>query len=211
MDRTGLEEARTSRELLPQGHLAVFAHELFSNISDGFTGLVEIRTSIPVAAVTLKLTVNVRGDLVLTTLPIADLTKISTSTQFVFQHLATGAGFTTRLVLINPSTIAGGGRLAFLRSDATPLNLPLGGEAGSHFTYRLFASGARQFLPGDTTSLASILVLDRLTNAIVREIVVNEAGIVRPRIRLIDSAGHVRDDFDPVFSKRKIRHSRGLD
>ena len=56
MDRSGYIEATVSRTLESGMHLAVFADELFTNVGDGFTGVMEIRSNVAIAPVTLKVT-----------------------------------------------------------------------------------------------------------------------------------------------------------
>ena len=197
MDRNGNTEDSQTRTLLPGSHLAVYVHELFPNVTDGFTGLMEIRSSIAVASITLKLTVNVRGDLVLTTLPVADLTTASTAPRLIFPQIAIGGAFSTRLIFINTDTAtASSGRLSFFQSDSTNLVVPMGGETGSQFLSRLSAGGGRQFYPGNSARVAAITVIDPSEGKATTEITINEGNTVRPRFRITDSTGAARDDFD---------------
>src|SRR5262249_33510596 len=74
LDRFGFPISSVPQVLPPRSHLARFVREIFP-VTDGFTGLLEMRSSLPIVSVALKLTINRRGDLVLTTLPVADLTR----------------------------------------------------------------------------------------------------------------------------------------
>src|SRR5262249_19768522 len=118
MDRTGAILAATSRRLSAGTQLPIFANELFPDLSDDFSGLLEIRSTVAVALLTLKLTINSRNDLVLTTLPVADLSLTSPPVPIVFPQIAIGSGYSTRLVLINrDANRAANGRLNFLQFD----------------------------------------------------------------------------------------------
>src|SRR5207244_2723645 len=112
----------------PFGHLAIFAQELFpAEAQNGFTGVMEIRSPSPLYPVTLKLTINGRGDEVYTTLPVADLTRPVTAAQLIFPQIAIDGGFATRLIFLNPSTgTAATGRLSLFQSSGAALTVPLG-------------------------------------------------------------------------------------
>src|SRR5262249_48034243 len=53
LDRFGASIDTSVRTLPARGHIAVFAHELFPDLSASFSGLMEISSSIAVAPVTL--------------------------------------------------------------------------------------------------------------------------------------------------------------
>jgi len=197
MDRQGNEEADATRILEPGTHLAAFADELFTGIGDGFTGVMQISTNAPVAPVTLKITTSSRGDPVLTTLPVADLTQPLTGASMVFPQIAIGSGFSTRFIMLNADTARNStGALSFFTEQGTAWTLPMSGLSASGFPFDVAAGGGRQYLPGNTAQPSSIQVIDPSTNRPTTEITINEGNTVRPRLRLIDDAGMMRDDFD---------------
>lgn len=201
LERNGNVEATESRTLPASNHLAIFANELFSGVTEGFTGVMEIRSSVAIVPITLKLTVNTRGDLVLTTLPVADLTRVSSAASLIFPQIAIGGEFSTRLIFINPrATTDVSGRLSFYRSDGTTMTVPLGSETASQFPYRVSAGGGRQLYPGNLSRVSAITLIDPSSNTDTRELVINEGNAVRPRVRVVDSAGQSRDDFDVSFT-----------
>lgn len=198
LDRFGAPEVSINQVLPAGGHSAKFVHEMFP-IADGYTGLLEIRSSIPIVSIALKLTTNSRNDLVLTTLPSADLTQTSTGGPVVFPHIVIGGGFTTRLILINTSTAADStGRTAFYKSDGSAFTVPMTGQTGSEFGYRIVQGGGRELYPGNSSTLANIaLIGDALAVQTTSELPVNVGNIVHARVQMIDSMGARRDDFDP--------------
>ena len=154
-----------------------------------------------VALVTLKLTINRRGDPVLTTLPVANLADPPAETTRVFPQIAIGGGFSTRLIFINTDTTQTvTGRLRFHRSDGTRLAVPIGTATGNVFDYQVRAGGGRLFLPGNTASPARLVVLDRATQLETTEVVLNQGNRLRPRVLVVDSAGTVRNDFRVTYS-----------
>ena len=93
LDLTGRQLGVVRRILPEAGHLAVFADELFPDLTDRLTGVLEIASEVPFMPITLKLTVNERGDLILTTLPVADLTRPRPTGLLVFPQVGFGLGF----------------------------------------------------------------------------------------------------------------------
>lgn len=127
LDANGTFIETTSRELPAQGHLSIFAHELF-DLEPDFVGLMEIRSDLPIAPVSLKLTINGRNQSILTTLPVADLEGEPVSGSFVFPQMAFGVSvagdFSTRLSLISAETNeVSEATLNFWTSDGQPWDL----------------------------------------------------------------------------------------
>jgi hypothetical protein len=72
----------------------------------------------PAAAIALRGYVNERSDFLMTTLPIADLSR-STTSEVVIPHFAEGGGWTTEIALLNPSDAGVAGALAFFDQGGT--------------------------------------------------------------------------------------------
>jgi hypothetical protein len=104
------------------GHKAAFADEFISGLPAGFTGVLDISSSTLFAAVTIRSTVNQRGDFLLTTFPIADINQTA-PTPVIFPHIADGGGYTTEFILLNPSGPSNTS-LRFLGESGAPL--PIG-------------------------------------------------------------------------------------
>ena len=184
----------TTRDLAAGGHLSVFADELFSEAGEGFTGLMEITSPVPMAPVTLKLTTNTRGQSILTTLPLVDLTQTETSNSLIFPQVGFGdfggGAFATRLILIDQAQASGvAGRLNFFQSDGSALTIPLGQETGSEFPYQFAAGGGQQLRPGvaSSGSIAEI-ILDPVNPS--PEIVVNAGNTLQLAPLALDEEGN---------------------
>ena len=197
-DRFGNPTDTTQRTLAPRQHLPIFAHELFPEIVEGFTGILDIRSTYAVTAVTLKLTSNTRGDLLLTTLPVADLTQPPSSQPVVLPQIAIGGGFSTRIITLNPGTTASG-HLNFYVDDGTSLAVLMEEQTGSSFSYQLGSGAGRRFLPGNTAKMAFMYMADS-SGQPTSEVAVNEGGTVPIPVQALDTAGRIRDDFDPIFA-----------
>ena len=193
-DRFATEQKRVTQTIPAGGHLARMAGELFPAVSSGFIGLVEVQSSVAVAAVTLQLTINTLGEVVLTTLSVADLTRPLSADTVVFPQVVIGSGFATRLVFVNGPT-ASNVEMTFSNSDGTPMNVPIAGVTSNQFA-SAFASGeGLRLFPGDTATLSSLSLRDSGTNQPTTEVTINEGNTLRARILALDSAGKARDDF----------------
>lgn len=193
LNTSGTPLQTTTREVPAGGHLAIFADELFSQVREGFTGLMEITSLVPIAPVTLKLTTNARGQSILTTLPIVDLTRPETAASLIFPRIGFGdfgAGvLATRLLLINGD--AGSwitGKFSFFQPDGTALVVPLGQQMGSEFDDQIGAGGAREFRPGVITGAVVEVVIDP-SNPTVSEVVVNQGGALQLSPQAFDGNG----------------------
>ncbi|MDD5541538.1 MAG: VCBS repeat-containing protein [Acidobacteriia bacterium] len=101
------------------GHKAAFVGQFISGIPVGFTGVLDISSPTPIAAVTLRSLTNKRGEVLLTTFPIADY-NASAPFPVVFPQIAVGGGFQTQFI-----TLSGGAAdavtLSFFGDDGSSL------------------------------------------------------------------------------------------
>ncbi len=99
----GVTAAGTSQDSLQlpgNGHGAKFATELIAGLPAGFTGVLDITSATPFAALTLRSLNNERNDFLMTTFPIADVDRTAPS-PVVFPQIADGDGFVTEFILLN--------------------------------------------------------------------------------------------------------------
>src|SRR5437867_9736030 len=145
-------------------HFAKFIHELRDvapdfNLPASFPaatrfGSLEITSSQPVSVVALRLTTNQRGETLLTSTPIADLSASLTSSPVYFPQLADGGGYATTLILLNTSNGTEAGTLAIFDDNGAPLTLrDTSGTSGSAFPYSIPAGGAFVFQTGGQAAL----------------------------------------------------------
>jgi hypothetical protein len=96
----------TDLSLTGFGHRAAFVGQLLPSLPEGFTGVLEISSPLasapPFVALTLRSLSNARGEFLLTTFPVADLTQ-SPPQPIVFPQIADGGGYTTQLIMLSPS------------------------------------------------------------------------------------------------------------
>jgi hypothetical protein len=104
------------------GHRAAFVGQWISGLPANFRGVLDISAPATFAALTLRSLVNGRGDFLLTTFPIADLTR-SAPAPLVFQQIAAGGGYQTEFILLS-SGAAAILTLSLFDDNGSPLAVP---------------------------------------------------------------------------------------
>jgi hypothetical protein len=94
---------------------------LIAGLPSGFTGVLDISSSTPFVALTLRFLTNARGDFLLTTFPIADFNQPAPK-PIVFPQIADGGGFKTEFIELSAS------------GAVTTLTLSLFGDNGATFS-----------------------------------------------------------------------------
>jgi photosystem II stability/assembly factor-like uncharacterized protein len=87
-------------QLVWRGHDAKFADQLITGLPDGFMGVLDISSTRPFAALTLRLLYNERHDPLLTAFPIGDAQRTA-PLPAIFPQIAAGDGYATEFILIN--------------------------------------------------------------------------------------------------------------
>jgi hypothetical protein len=86
--------------LVGSGYVAKFADQFISGLPAGFTGVLDVSSTTPFAALTLRSLVNERDDFLMTTFPIADANQPAPS-PIVFPQIVDGGGYFTQFILIS--------------------------------------------------------------------------------------------------------------
>lgn len=97
---TGIGDSRGPLDLAPKGHAAAFADQFISGLPPDFTGLLDIRSATPFAALTLRSLYNERHDFLMTAFPVADLDQAAPH-PVVFPQVVDGGGYVTEFILIS--------------------------------------------------------------------------------------------------------------
>ena len=116
---------------------------------DSVVGTFTFTASAPVAMIALRGVTNEAGEWVATALPVGPVLPppspfSATSTDPVlFPHFASGGGWSTEVILVNPTWSRIAGTLEFRGPDAAPLAVTLAdGRTGSSFPYTVAANSA---------------------------------------------------------------------
>ncbi len=139
-DATGRVFGQGTTTVPANGQIAQFLSEAPYNSGTLAAGAFTFTSSVPVSAIALRGLTNERSEFLITTLPVVTPASSGggTATTTVFPHFADGGGWTTQIVLINPSTDqALTGALQFGTSITTD-----DGRSGTSFNYSIPAGSA---------------------------------------------------------------------
>jgi uncharacterized repeat protein (TIGR01451 family) len=144
---------------LPQSaHRALFINELNQIAPDfilppdfstdtGF-GTLEISSNQPLSVVGLRLTSNQRGETLMTTTPVSDLTRPVTSATLFFPQVVEGGGYKTSLILLNTSDSVEAGTLRIFDNRGAALGVRQAGSTlppSSTYAYNIRPRGVYVF------------------------------------------------------------------
>jgi O-glycosyl hydrolase len=82
------------------GHAAKFADEFITGLPSGFTGVIDIASATPFAALTLRSLKNERDDFLITSFPVADYDAIAPS-PVIFPQFVDGGGYITQSIFLS--------------------------------------------------------------------------------------------------------------
>jgi sugar lactone lactonase YvrE len=116
---TGIGTSQGPLPLPAKGHSAKFAGEFVTGLPAEFTGVLDIRSAMPFAALTMRSFSNERADFLLTTFPIANVNSAAPS-PIVFPQIADGGGYVTQFILLSPGS-ASSTTLNFYGETGVPL------------------------------------------------------------------------------------------
>ena len=102
-----------------KGHLATFVDERIWGLPAQFRGVLDIASDTPFAALTIRSLVNGRNDFLVTTFPVADVTRPAPS-PIIFPQIADGGGYKTEFILLNTG-FPGLATIRLFGNDGAPL------------------------------------------------------------------------------------------
>jgi hypothetical protein len=122
------------------------------NFSSSGFGSLEITSEQLISVMALRLTINQRGELSITSTPIADLSAVASSQPQFFPQLAFGGGYQTSLILLNTSTSPESGTIQFRDNAGSSLSVGLKGESEmiSQVSYGIAAGGVFRITTDET-------------------------------------------------------------
>jgi hypothetical protein len=140
-DSNGNQVANQIQTLRARSQLARYLTEIFSASLNGVRGSLTFDSDQPLAAAVLFEILNGRGEPVYTTCPVNRLDAGSSQPGAVFPHLASGSGYSTQLILANPTGNALRGQIRFTAQDGSPLALSAGSLDPSLIPYEVPPQG----------------------------------------------------------------------
>jgi sugar lactone lactonase YvrE len=118
----GVTAAGTSKgplTLAAHGHDSKFADQLITGLPSGFTGLLDVSSATPFAALTVRSLYNENDDYLMTTFPVADMNQAAPS-PMVFPQIADGGGYETQIILLSTDG-ASSTTIHYYDDDGAPL------------------------------------------------------------------------------------------
>lgn len=106
----------------PNGHTAKYITQLFAGLPADFSGVLNVASTQPNSFLTLRQTVNERGENIWSTLPVADLSNAPQGIQ-ILPQIVNGGGYKTETIVISTSTVLGTVYINFF--DEAGGNVPL--------------------------------------------------------------------------------------
>ena len=118
------------KNLAPGAHDQGFITDFFGSGVNNFTGTLKVDSDVAISALTLQLTNNQapRNEALFTSFPVADLTVPPPSGNLVFAQLVDGAGYQTRIILLNTTGNVISGNILFFKDDGSPASFNMNGS-----------------------------------------------------------------------------------
>lgn len=153
-DTTGATIRAGFTTIGPNQHLAKFIDQDPYLSGTGIQGTFSFTSTIPVSVVALRGFYNERSpsEFLITTLPVLDLASSGSSGTQVIPHFAAGEGWTTQIVLVNPTSTAQTGTVQFLDNSGVASSVSIDGGTGTSTAYSVAANSSRKFVITAATS-----------------------------------------------------------
>src|SRR5207247_3800339 len=123
--------------LRPREQLARFLNEAPFSGGNSIQGAFTFIASAPVAAVAIRGRTNERSEFLMTTLPVADLDAMVSRDTRTIAHFATGGGWRTEVLLVNPTDEVLSGTARFIGDD---------GRTIQSYSYRISPRSSRRLV-----------------------------------------------------------------
>jgi hypothetical protein len=152
-----------STTITPNGQVAKFLNESPFNGPSGLVwrGTFTFSSSVPIAVIALRGFTNERGEFLITTLPVVDLSAPSPAGTIAIPHFADGGGWKTQIVLVNPVDRPLTGTVQFLDPSGQDVTFEARygiGGVGSNTSF-LYSVSARSSLTLETSGAGAAVTV----------------------------------------------------
>jgi hypothetical protein len=129
------------------------------NLPTSFQGTFTFSSNVPISVVALQLYNNQRGEALITTLPVIDTSSTPGTIPAVLSQFTDGAGWSTSILLVNPTDTPMSGNIQFRGQSGAVVSLTANGQTAASFSYtiprrssfKLQTAGAGNFQSGSVT------------------------------------------------------------
>jgi hypothetical protein len=136
-DSTGQNFGSGSTTIPPLGQIAGFLDQPPFNGRSPIAGSFTFTSDEPIGVIALRGLTNERGEFLLTTLPVTDLNIPASQAKIAFAHYADGGGWTTDIVLENPTDIAITGNIKFADQSGQIATVTVNNQTNNTFPYSI--------------------------------------------------------------------------
>jgi hypothetical protein len=165
-DATGTDFGRGSFTLTANSLMQTYLNQPPFNGPPSLEGTFTFSSTVPLGAVALQGLTNQAGEFLYTTVPLAPITG-STSDPVLIPDFANGGGWTTQVILINPSDSPISGTVQFFSQrsatqDGQPARITVNGTSNSIFNYSMLPHTGLQLRTsggGSTTESGSVRII----------------------------------------------------
>jgi hypothetical protein len=206
--------------------MAVFLNQAPFNLSN-FNGTLTFTSNVGLATVGLRLLTNERGESIITSMPVFDMSAPLSNGTAIVPIVVDGDGFTSAVVLENPTDATITGSIQFLDPDGIPLSLTANGQTSSSFSYsiprrtsfKLTTAGTSatdvdataRVVPdmGQNTPFVFEIVSSRQNNVTATEVaaVATTGSVLRT---YVEAVGSVSDELGTVVAVANASANPGL-
>ena len=169
-DQNGTNFGSGTTTIPANRQIAAFLNQSPFNGGSSVSGTFTFNSSLPVGAIALRGLTNERSEFLITTLPVTSLSVAPSSTVAFFPHFADSGGWTTQVVLVNPTDTAMAGSVQFFQQGTTtaaaqPATVTIAGQSGTTFAYTIPARSSRKLqTSGQGASAGSVRVVPSANN-----------------------------------------------
>jgi hypothetical protein len=109
-----------SIDLSAKEHDARFVNQLITGLPSGFVGVLDLSSTSPFAAMTIRSLTNSANDFIFTAFPVADF-NLYPPAALAFPQVADGGGYQTQVILLNTGGTNSSITVRYLNDDGQPL------------------------------------------------------------------------------------------
>jgi hypothetical protein len=160
-DNTGADLGHGTFTLEAKHNLAAFVSQAPFNLPVSMDGSLTFTSTAPVAVTALRGFTNQRGDFLMTTLPVGRVGTATDGPSTVLPQFADGGGWSTQVVLMNPTDAPLAGTAQFFGSalsvaGASSLTMTVNGVTASNFNYTIAPRSVIRMVTSNSSADAQV-------------------------------------------------------
>jgi hypothetical protein len=120
-----------------------------------FLGTFNFTSDVPIGVIAIRGLVNERQDFLMSTLPVIDTSAAASTGTVVVPHFSDGAGWTTTILLVNPTSNSISGNVEFRNDGGATSNVTIGSQTGSSFAYSVSPRSSQKLVTAGTAAITT--------------------------------------------------------